>query len=263
MPAEEVAAGSLDDETALAVIQNAFDLWFAPELDRRVADGRLPNGFAVWAVQAIIDPESHTHIYFNEQLQGVLCGRPRSPESPITVGAQARLGDLAEIVSLELTSDYPNAGHFTAILHNDRWFLHFDFRYNAGRIDAHVGLARQFLRAAKRASEDAAPNVAIENLLAAVELLARCFLLLHSGSETINATSHGFVQTRFNLWARTGAAPARFATLLNRLLDLRPRARYLRGTLSVQSDELEGMIALGDDMLHELETKRPRVRRTY
>lgn len=249
----------MEPDIALKVIQNAFDLWFAPELDRRIAAGQLPVGFKVWAAQVVLDPDAdQPRIYFNEQVRGVMQGRANRP---IKKGEVVRLADFDEIVALELSSEDPDAGHLTAILHNDAWFLHFDFRYNAGRIDEYLALARQFLVAAGKARQDVADRVTIENLHAAVELLARCFLLLFPGREAVEARTHSFTHSKFNLYGRTGAAPPGHVALLNRLAALRVPARYLRGALDLEEGELDSLLSQAHAMAVELDARRPSPRR--
>ena len=128
------------------VLRNAFDLWFEPEIKRRQEAGTLPMPFKLWAAQVILDMGRPPVINFNEELKGALAG---SMTGPVKIGQQVRLADIGDLAGFQLTTEHPNAGHLTAVVHRGKWFLFFDFRYNAARIERHFGVSRQFLGAAQ------------------------------------------------------------------------------------------------------------------
>ena len=138
-----------DSDFTLAVLRNAFELWFEPEIQRRQERGEFPKPFKLWAAQILMEPDSPPVIAFNEQIQGVLQAKPdANTPLPIEKGQQLRLRDLGDIVGMQLTTEHPNAGHLTALFHKGAWYLLFDFRYNSARINLSLDVARQFYAAA-------------------------------------------------------------------------------------------------------------------
>jgi hypothetical protein len=62
----------VDEQMARHVLDQAFELWFAPELNRKVAAGLISEGFKVWGVQVLMDLDlDRPKIRFNEEIQGV------------------------------------------------------------------------------------------------------------------------------------------------------------------------------------------------
>ncbi len=50
------ASGRADDpELAMALLSNAFELWFEPEIKRRQEAGTLPTPFELWAAQVLLE----------------------------------------------------------------------------------------------------------------------------------------------------------------------------------------------------------------
>jgi hypothetical protein len=147
----------MDGTAANRLLEHAFRLWFKPELDRRAADGRIPRGFAVWAVQVVLNLDAAPEVRINQEIRGAFVGRPKKRAK---VGEIARLSDFTDIDSMTLTDEDPNAGHFTALIHNGYWRLFFDFRYNAGRIAKQLDAADEFIRTV-RSNKRLQPTAAI------------------------------------------------------------------------------------------------------
>lgn len=244
-----------DADWAALALQNAFALWFTPELEHRAEQGILRRGSIVWGVQAILDLDLPAPIIrINSEISGVFRARSKGP---VEKGQHLSFSELGDIEGVELTQEYPNAGHFTAILHNGAWFIAFDFRRNATRIAEHLTAITEFLDASAMAIERSLARPAVENLFAAVELMARSFLLMIPDRRVLNASSHGFVHTTFNLYGRTGLAPSEFVSLLNELRELRPGARYLRG-LPPSVEACAGLLEQARAMFGHLDVNRPR-----
>jgi hypothetical protein len=101
----------MDATAANRTLEHAFRLWFKPELDRRAADGRIRKGFAVWAVQVVLNLDAEPEVRINHEVKGAFIGRPKKKA---TVGQTMRLSDFTHIESMTLTDEDPNAGLHSA-----------------------------------------------------------------------------------------------------------------------------------------------------
>jgi HEPN domain-containing protein len=245
-----------------AVLKNAFELWFDPEIGRRQAAGLLPTPFAVWAAQVLLEVGEPAEIFFNDQIRGIFKAQiPPDFQAPIERGAQISLADMGEIVGMELTIEQPNASHLTAVLHKQTWYLLFDFRYNATRVARHLSVAREFLSAAEAAYSAKHYNVAVDNLFAAVELAAKSHLLMLPDERFLTSTRHGFVATRFNLHGgKHGNVDPIFVSLFNELTNEWTAARYPDEPLRVGASKIGEWLKTARVMLDDLDQKRPRRR---
>src|SRR3989442_14321957 len=66
---DSAAPATWTTEMTETVLQNAFDLWFEPEIKRRQAAGILPTPFSLWAAQVLIEPDGPATIHFNDRLR--------------------------------------------------------------------------------------------------------------------------------------------------------------------------------------------------
>jgi len=256
------APGSGSDEAqfTITVLRNAFDVWFEPEIKRRQEAGTLPKPFSLWAAQVLMELGKSPVIRFNDQIRGVLKARADSDTKlPIQQGSELRLADLGEIVGLQLTGEEANAGHLTAIFHKGTWYLLFDFRYNAARIARHLEVAEQFLSAAETALAKRHRNASLENLYAAVELTAKCYLLMLPDERLLAKTRHRFVATEFNRHGgQHGNVDASFVDLLNRLAAIRTKARFPDEPFEATESDIGAWLTTARSMLADLDSRRPR-----
>ncbi len=247
----------MDKSFTETVISNAFELWFIPELERRKKSGIIPCDFHVWGAQLITEPDKPaSHIYFNKEMHGVFEAEALVKSD---VGDVLSISDVGKITGAWLTEGdlYPNAGYLTTLLHKGIWYLSFDFRYNATRIEEHMNIAHQFLEIASTALTKEFVNAFVENLFAVVEILAKCYLMMYPDKRVLEATTHSFIKTGFNLQGRHQNVPPEFVKLLNRLSKLRPKARYQRGTLGLSMGEARALYEQTQDMLRFIEARRP------
>jgi hypothetical protein len=245
----------MDEKAASRILEQAFKLWIEPELKRRAADGRIKQGFAVWAVQVVLNVDADPEIRINQEVKGVFVARPGKKAKP---GETLLLRDIAHIESMKLTDEDPNAGHFTGLIHSGRWHLFFDFRYNAARIENQLKAADEFIAAAASATKRQHSIAAVANLYDAVQLMAKSFLLTTPERGVLVSKTHGFIETRFNRQAKFGNVDSNSATLLNRLAQLRPKTRYAFEPVQVLPSELETMLESARVMRANIERRRPR-----
>lgn len=246
----------MNDEAVNRTLAQAFELGFQPEIDRRLAAGALKPDFVLWGAQVIMDPDRAAPVVrLNEEVRGVVTART---DLPVTAGELARPADLEHLVGMSLTDEDPNAGHFTALVHLDRWYVFFDFRYNAGRILNLLQSADQFLEAARLCIDKQLALPAVDNLYDAVQIMAKAILLTTPDRKVMEAKSHGFIETKLNLHGTLGNVARRSVQTLNRLKQLRPLVRYSTESRSVPVEELRDLLEGAESMRAEVEAHRPK-----
>jgi hypothetical protein len=248
----------MNPKSASRTLEQAFRLWFEPELKRREATGSIGKEFAVWAGQVVMNLDADPVVRINEEIRGAFVARAGKAGLRAKPGEAILLRDIDQIESMELTDEDPNAGHLTAILHRGRWHLFFDFRYNAERINNLLAAADEFLAAATAAAEREHSIAMIDNLFDAVQLMAKSFLLITPERGALESKTHGFIETRFNRQAKLGNVDRSSANLLNTLSRLRPRTRYAFEPVRVPQSELNQMLDYARKMRAEIEGRRPR-----
>jgi uncharacterized protein (UPF0332 family) len=237
-----------------ATLKQAFELWINPEIARRRAAGVLEPDFTVYAAQVIMNVGTPLIVRLNEEIKGVLKGRALRA---FTKGDVAQWDDLAEVHSVELTTEDANAGHMTVILHNAQWFMQFDFRYNAERIASTVAAAREFLDAAAFSAERGNTRAFCDTLFSAIELLAKGTLLMNPDEAILTSKKHDYVASSFNRWGKFGNVDMRFVSLLNRCAQLRLPARYVHRDVTLARDEMNAMLVCAEEMLMQLRQSAP------
>jgi len=246
----------MDQQGANHLLEESFKLWFRPEIERRKSTGAIKDGFKLWACQVIMDLEFDKPIVrLNEEVNGILAGKAARP---ITAGEVVNLNDFNSLEGMSLTNEFPNSGHLTTLLHKSSWYIFFDFQYNAGRIQTQLSCADQFLEAARFCVESDHTIAAIDNLYDAVQLMAKSFLLAVPDKKVLEASSHGFIETKFNLEGKYGNVSTASVQLLNKLAVLRPKTRYAMNPINVSQLELKQLYDSAKIMRNEIESRRPK-----
>lgn len=188
-------------EMGQRVMQQTFDLWIHPEVERRRQRGVVDDSFALRAVQVIFDPDLDAPIVrLNEEVMAVIQGRAK--RAPIQQGELVTEDDI-EPEAIQLTTEDPNAGHITLMRYKDHWLISFDFRRNAGRIADMIGAAKVFLEVAARAIEDGQLRAFCEMLFAAAELTAKGELIMLPDRSLLESRGHRYLNSRYNLMGQT------------------------------------------------------------
>lgn len=237
-------------------LNNAFQIWFTPEIERRKSAGTLPVSLNLFAAQVILDMDFDRPIVrFNDEVHGLM---KAVAARAIQAGEQVLMSDLTDIAEFSLTDEFPNAGHLTLILHGNIWRIFFDFRRNATRVHTQLDSVDQFLKAARFCVDSKLPIPAVDNLYDAVQLMAKCYLLILPDKKVLVAKSHGFIEASFNHRGKLGLVPPSSVTLLNRLSELRPKTRYSTKPVPPDDQELVRLQQQAEQMRSELEATRPR-----
>jgi uncharacterized protein (UPF0332 family) len=178
--------------------------------------------------------------------------------TPDSIGQTVPLSSLEDITGVQLSADDENAAHITLLIHRGKWFISFDLRYNRGRILEYLATVDEFLATARDAVQNERFRPFVDNLLGAVEHLARALLLVHPDEDLLKRdSSHNFVQTRFNQQSHFGNVDPRYSSLLNRLWDLRKPARYMTREFALSADEAAKLLAVAEEMRREAEAQLP------
>lgn len=228
-----------------AVFEQALQLWINPEIERRMANGQAPKNFALYMAQVIFEVGVAPTGRLNEEVRAVarfIAARSLAQREHV------RIEDIAGLAGVELTDEDPNAGHLTVIRVRDGWGLAFDFRYNADRVAAHRRTAREFLDTAAWALAGGRLAAFVENLYAAVELMAKGSLLTSPDDALLKVRKHGYIAAQYNLDRKLGNVDARFAALLNTLTALRKSARYAAGCLDLKPEDARPQLAVAEEM---------------
>jgi uncharacterized protein (UPF0332 family) len=194
-------------------------------------------------------------VRFNEEVK-VLAEAEWARE--VEYGEDVTEADVESIRNLALTDHDPNAGHLTMVLFKGRWIIAFDFRYNATRVAATLGAAREFLDGATFALDQHHMRHFVDTLFSATELMAKGMLLMRPDEDVLQSRKHTFISRRFNLSGQWGRTDPRHVKLLNRLQDLRGSARYLDKDFPLSTQEASDMLGTAEDMFEALSNSAPK-----
>lgn len=245
---------SPQSEMGKKMLEQAFDIWINPEIERRQKASCLPDSFNLHMAQIIMNVGVPIEVRLNEEVVAVVQMRATKP---LQEGQLITSDDFSEIMNVELTDLDQDAGHITMILHNDTWLVSFDFRYNAGRITEMLEAAQEFLEVAAIAADQTRLRPFIELLFSATELLAKGLLIIHPDPKIMKTKTHGTIAAKFNLQGKLGNTDPRHVKLVNQLARLRKPARYLTGDFALTIGEAQEMLADANYMFADLQKQLP------
>jgi hypothetical protein len=235
-------------------LQQLFEIWINPEIEKRKAAGTAPS--ALHMVQVIMEPGRENIVRLNEEVKGVALVRATKA---VNAGDPISGSEIANFEAFELTDEDPNAGHITAIAAGDgAWHLSFNFRYNTARIEQLVAVANEFLAAARFSLSENRGHAFIDNLFSAVELMAKAWLIDMPDDKLLNAKTHGTIKARFNKHSQWGRTDRAFVELYNRLAGMREPARYVAEAWTFDATAAAAMMATAEQMQRDLDARRPR-----
>ena len=143
----------LNEETIQNFTRNIHELWIKPELDKRRAEGRIPENFLIYRYMVKLPKDRPPIVEFNEEVRWVVKAKLGSGEP--FVGDGAFLHDIAEIVSVNPPEIDGNRVAFIFIWWNGHEFEGvFDFspNWDPGELPAgsdswtYGGVIAQYLR---------------------------------------------------------------------------------------------------------------------
>jgi uncharacterized protein (UPF0332 family) len=237
-------------------LQQVFELWVMPEVQRRQSAGQLPPNFQLWQAQVVFEVNAPVKVRLNNEVRSMMTVRVTRA---VAKGEAVGMSDFSEIVSIELTENDPNAGHITIIAHQGIWYLTWDTRYNAQRIATTITTAREFIESAQDNLKAVPPRVRpfTENLFSAVELLAKAVLLQLPDKKILSSKTHGIIKSSFNQWSNLGNIEPDFASLLNELEQMRAPARYSLDEWKLPVEKAQSLLVRTEKMLADVTLRTP------
>ncbi len=138
----------MDKEASERFIEQVFDIWINPEIERRRKAGTLTQEFKFCAAQVLLDTDSGVELRLNSEIKGVAHVKTHQP---VATGEWVTADQVSDLADFQLRTDdleAANAGYVTLIPHPEGFFVAFDFRRNTTRIAEVVRAARDFLNTA-------------------------------------------------------------------------------------------------------------------
>lgn len=121
-----------------------------------------------------------------------------------------------------------------------------------------IEAAEQFIAMARHALATGHHRALIDNLYSAVELLAKASLLSCPDRAVLNSKTHKTIAARLNRWSKMGNADKDHSGLLNKLKDMRDRARYGLDVWQLPDDDATQLLARAEAMLAAVKEGAPR-----
>ncbi len=239
-----------DTEMAQRLFDQALDLWVRPEIERRRQRGVIIGEFDLRAAQVVMPSpvdDQVLRVRLNEEVRAVASVKLRGS---VEAGDSIYESQVEEIREMRLTDEEdPNSGHLTMMRVRGNWHIHFDFRRDRARAQEHLDRASDFLEAAKDSFSANRLAPAVDNLFSAAELAARAELMVCGFYPEKPQKTHPSTKSWYNRWTNLGNAPVESSAVLNKLADLRPKARYVEGQLPTGSHH-EALQAVGRMIEH-------------
>lgn len=231
-------SGGLPPEAVNTLMQQTMEIYVAPEIERRKAEGKWADGTLVSAVQVEMSPSKEIpSVRLNEEV-------PVQAQAKLKAGVRKNKGDPILRSEIEQISDVqfpeprdPNSAHITMVFVMDTWHLAFDLVYNKPVAQLLIGRASEFLECASDALHRGHFTAAAENLFACFDLSAKAFLLSFRHPAAQNSKRHEATRQYFN--ALVGKE---YSRPLNCLYRLREQARYGLKPFQMSSSELDSFL---------------------
>ncbi|WP_349359321.1 hypothetical protein [Stappia sp.] len=203
-------------------LSHAWELWFAPEIEKRRHAGIIKENFKVYSAQFLQHPNGIEQVFFNEEVRGI---------AKVKFSKDIRKGDIvyhkdiSEIYEIDLPDYLLDFQHFTVIHMADEINISFNFLSGRSRARDLFDLANQFLKTANLSAMKGYEGPAVDNLFSASELISKAELILHRNAAA-SSKSHGPISSEINKWRKLGNIDSRFVKLFNNLAQQRQAARY-------------------------------------
>jgi HEPN domain-containing protein len=214
-------------------LQDIFDLYFGPEIERRKSAGNLIEPFVLRMAQVVFTEDQEPEVRLNDEVRISLIVKA---QRTVQKGDPVYDSDIEEIDSFELDHADADAGHYTAVRWKGGWRILFDFRRNKGRALNFLKRAEEFLSVAEHALSQQFYGPFVDNTFSACELLAKAILITAAGTESSRAKSHRVIHSGINKWSKLGNVNGKFIEVFNKLSDARSSARYKAADVSNHGD---------------------------
>ncbi|WP_166961506.1 hypothetical protein [Yeosuana marina] len=219
------------------LVKNFMGLFFTPEIEKRKREKTIDSDFKLLAGQVIFFPNGTQPLV---RLNDEVSANAKLKDVEIENGKKREIIDKITLNEKE----FENCGHATFIFLNDK-LLHcsFDFHRNKAIIKNHLDSAKEFYITAEYASKENLLNAFIDNAFSSMEILAKSELLLEPMSGLDKKANHNRIKSEYNKRAKniSDEFEKDKRIVLNKLSELRNKARYLKGDLSFDFEKEEIM----------------------
>jgi len=188
-----------------------FQRYLLKELKERKVRGYDIDVNSISLFQVLLHPSGGHEVNINEEVK-------ENPSVPHPDSAWATLTQLDE----------------------ENWSMSFDFTFNKGKRREHVETANQYIESSKVCLEKGLDHPLIDNLYSAMELLSKALLIEFPQKKS--KVGHGFIAAKMNMKVKEAVVGAEYAPLLNRLANMREKARYLEGELALSLQDKSAMV---------------------
>ena len=201
-----------------------FQFRFAPEIRRRLSEGRIDHRFVLHMAQFVQRDDAPPEIRLNQEIRGNAAVRA---QRAVSRGDQVYLADLVDVQGFDLDPDEMDAGHCTLFrTTSGQWRVFFDFRMRRREVGQLLDIAAEFLAVAKASLESGHNRSSVDALFTACEHVAKAHLILHHHSHLRSSKGHGATHSAINLWSQMGNVEEGFTKLFNQLFAERNPAKY-------------------------------------
>lgn len=238
-------------EVAERVIQQCLELFFNPEVERRLATVAIQLPFELIAAQIVFSPAGTSSVRINNEVRFALSATLTDGSTTVD-GERYRNTDIESVQQFRLTPADKDCGHVTLFRSSAGWTLCFDFRRNQDTCRSYKRAAQDFLDTAQHARDALRWRVFVDTLFSACEIAAKASLLWFADEQFRDKTNHKAVSARFNLYARSGNVPSDVRDIFNTLLRDRSSARYLKGECELDPVEADRWIRVVQEFIKSL-----------
>jgi uncharacterized protein (UPF0332 family) len=258
-PSESQPAATDDDDVAQRLFDDAQRYWIEPEIQRRQATGLVPVGEKIKLVAAEIvsriDPSTHDRERVDVRLNAEVRAMVRVQGTGGTsLPLYGYCGGWDNIEDVHLPPPDDDCAFVVIFQSGDGLVIKADKRHRVGTVARMADTAREFLESAQTSLDASRLHPFADDLLAAVELVAKGSLYWCFETRFWKSKSHQAVGKRLYMSAHKGDVPAEYAQLQRRLLELRGPARYGEGALKLSTEEAAEMLRAAWAMHQRLAT---------
>jgi HEPN domain-containing protein len=225
-----------------ALLEQIFQLWLQPELERRGLDKKPEE---VVHALVVLRPDHGADVLIDADTGEKLVIQAKAARA-IREGEPIAEADIEAIERLIPRHIDPDAAWIAFTRFKGVYVIAFDFRRNKAKAERMVERADEFLAVARLAKDAQLKAPAVENLHAAAELAVMAQMATTTERPP---KSHEKRRRWFSKWTRLGNAPSDHGRALADLARYRAAARYTDGSVRVRDVHLDWLIQQVDDMI--------------
>jgi len=226
-------------------LRKVIDIWVYPRIKELQNEGKLPKSYVLKAAQIVFNPNSpKVHVRLNSQVKCVIKAKV---SEEIHKNDPIYEHQIKDIISFEIPKNRKNQnyGLITLVKIANRWYIHWDARYNKQKISEHIKAAKEFYETAKWALSRNYLRAFFENCFASAELSTHALVLILP-QKIIKEPSHKATLKGLRLWSNLGNIDIKYLITLEKLNSLRASARYMASKDYLKEDANKIVKAIED-----------------